>query len=297
LKNSKVFDGSIITDEHEAAIIIGDYSFNFDKKPIKYGKIVRITPLYFKKGKQDYFFAPLDIDFMMEGFRLFKMEKGAKKFYNVKDHYYNICQRLFSEKGEVINLARIVTDSPQMGNEKAGKGETKEDKFYKQISKRLEPGWCFCIDAEIETGAGMPDKEDVLFIPFGGEKSFFKMEVTKMDTVKFPYPGKFERKAPYLFCIGDCFVDAGILKKTQLVINHFESFRNLESKVKVTKKYSGLSKKDPEQLNRSSRYNLLQRGSVLYFENNEKLKEVATLIEEPTHCKIIGFNNILTNKL
>jgi len=297
LKNNIVFDGKKITDKIEAARIIGDSSFDYNTPPQDYGKIKSISPLYFHGDNQCFFYAPLDVDFKMTNFQLSKMKDGNDTNYNAKDFYYDICQQVISDKGDKKKLSVIIEDAMQVGNEKAAKGESKEDKFYKQNSKRMKSGWCFCFDAEIADNAGIP-QNDALFIPFGGEKSFFKMEVDKKDPVAFTPPKNFVRNKSYILCISDCFVDPGFLEKSELSVNRYVSFRNLKSKVKGTEKYSGLSKNDPEQLSRSDRFNLLQRGSILYFDSNEKLEEVAEIIQskENTHCKTIGFNHIITIK-
>jgi CRISPR-associated protein Cmr3 len=292
LKNNDIFNGNKITDKGKASEFIGDCSFDYNQKTKKYGKIISLSGLYFCNGENNYFFAPLDIDFTIKNFLLFKEDK----IYNAKDHYDEICQQIFNENGEIIKLSEIVKDSPRVGNEKSEKGESKEDKFYKQNFKSLSSGWGFCVDAEIEDGAGVPEN-DSLFVPFGGEKSFFKMEVSRLEPAKFKMPDNLKKNLASIICMSDCMVDSSILNHSKIAVTRYVSFRNLKSSVKDTEKYSGLSDKDSTQLNRGSRYNLLMRGSVLYFEDNEKLEKAEELISNQSHCKIIGFNDIITNKL
>ncbi|MCX6279669.1 MAG: hypothetical protein NT004_16465 [Bacteroidetes bacterium] len=301
LKNSKVFDGKKITDKTEAAKIIGNTSFDYNNVKCVDGKIQSISPLYFSNKGENYYFAPFDQDFLMDGdTQFYKIGKDGKRTnYNAKDHYYDVCQRLFSAKGDIRKFDDIVKTAPQVGNEKAGNGETKDNKFYKQMSKRMvEPGWSFCIDAEIEDGAGVPAKDkDSLFVPFGGEKSFFKLEVEPKDTASFGVPVSFKRTILYLFCLSDCFVGADILDKAKLAVNRYVSFRNLKTTVANTDKYSGLSGLDPAQMDRSNRFNLLQRGSVLYFDNKTDLDAAAGTIanDDNQHCINIGFNKTFIN--
>ncbi len=298
LKNPTVFESNKIIDKRKAAEIIGPSSFDYNTPPDNFGKITSIGPLYFQYNDQSYFYAPLDIEFEMEKFQLKKVKDNKKTDYNAKDHYNNICQYLISGSGKTVKLSDIISDVPHVGNEKAEKGiskEEKENKFYKQNAKMMKHGWCFCFDAEIADGAGVIDTDD-FFIPFGGEKSFFKMEVKKQPPASFSLFDSFKRDTPFILCVSDCFVMSDILKHTSLAVNRYVSFRNIQSKVEETKKYSGLSQTGDKQLSRSKRYNLLQRGSILYFEDIKKRDEVKKLIEanDKEHCKTIGFNKILT---
>lgn len=297
LKNPSVFQNNkIIKDKRtDAAKIIGSSSFDYCHPNNSFGKIITIGHLYFQYKSQNYFFAPLDIDFEIEEFQLKKVNVP----YNAKDHFLDICQHLVNNKGDKVKLNKIITDFPQVGNEKAEKGASKEEKdnkFYKQNAKKIQPDWSFCFDAEIADGAGIPVKNEELFIPFGSEKSFFKMEVKNQAPASFSAPDNFKRSKPFILCLSDCFASSDILKKSPLTISRYVSFRNIQSKVEETEKYSGLSQTDNKQLSRSKRYNLLQRGSILYFEDIQKWDEVKKLIEanDKEHCKTIGFNKILT---
>ncbi|MDW8420003.1 MAG: hypothetical protein RML37_11380, partial [Chitinophagales bacterium] len=124
-----------------------------------------------------------------------------------------------------------------------------------------------------------------------GEKSYFRVEVKQQDKTIMDSFREFKRNTPFIFCASDCFVDASVLDKAAFAVNSHVSFRNLQSKVQRTSNYSGLSDKDVKQLKRSHRFNLLQRGSVLYFTDNNILNEVLTQFDKK-HCQTIGFNII-----
>lgn len=300
LKNIKTFNGRQIKedDKKEALPLIGDLSFDYYKPNEGYGKIKSISPLFFSFEGKDYFFAPLDINFMLDDkYLLYKLDSnGNQKNYNAKDHYSDICQQLVSSDGDVKKLDDIIKPASQVGNEKFMKGETKDEKYYKQCFMRMESDWSFCIDVNFEDGFKFPDKDDKFFIPFGGEKSFFKLEIEPMGKVDFKIPANFQRNVPFIYCQSDCFVSADILKDTTRAVTRYTSFRNMQSSVQGTRKYSGLSKNDITQLKRSKRFNLLQRGSVLYFDTVADLQKVAIeIIENKNHCTIIGFNQIITN--
>jgi CRISPR-associated protein Cmr3 len=295
LKNPKVFSNNKINNQTDATNIIGPSSFDYHKTPDNYGKILSVGPLYFQNKTKNYFFAPLDIDFEMDGFQLIKKKDGKKTDYNAKDHYYDICQYLINSGGTKLKLSEIISDVQQVGNEKTRKGEDKDNKFYKQNAKRMQNDWSFCFDADISDGANVPDKDE-LFIPFGGEKSFFKMKVKKQKPASFTIPNNYKRVEHFILCISDCFVSSDIITNCQLSINRYVSFRNIKTIVKQTMKYSGFSQSDPLQPKRSNRFNLLQRGSILYFEKKTKMEEAKKMIEanDKKHCITIGFNKIIT---
>jgi len=296
LKNPTVFNGKSIINKTEAAKIIGDESFSYGDEPQDFGKIKKLLPLYFNNGTKDYFFAPRDIEFDMSD--KFQLSKGGKN-YNAKDHNNDIGQYLISNSGDRVKLSDVVKEQPaQAGNEKASKGQTrkeKENKFYKMTFCKLKTGWSFCMDAEIKDDA--IKNGDSIFLPFGGEKSYFKLEVKKQMAAKQQLNDLFQRGVPYILCQSDCFVDANILDDATFAVNDFVSFRNLKSKVQETARYSSMTHKDDAtQLTRSDRYNLLQRGSVLYFEDKKRRDEAAKkIIEGKDNCRNIGFNQILTN--
>jgi CRISPR-associated protein Cmr3 len=292
-KHPKVFSGNKINDKVVAAKVIGPSSFDYNTGTFDFGIIKKLSPLYFIKGNTPYYFAPFDTFFSMDkGFQLLK--DGA--MYFAKDHYKLIDQYIASKSGDVLKLGQIISTVPKIGNAKTEKKEDKENKFYKQYSKRLAPGWSFCFDLELEEN--ISEEEDPQFIPFGGEKSFFKLQVIKQDKGEITLPASYSRPVPYLFCVSDCFVNGNVLNDTAFAVNRTVSFRNLVSFVANTERYSGLSISDIKQPKRSNRFNLLQRGSVLYFKDNASMEKAKLMIDnnDPpvSAAKKIGFNHIIT---
>jgi CRISPR-associated protein Cmr3 len=307
LKNNFPMNGAKITNQIEAEKLIGAKSFDFNLVPENMGVIETLSPLYFCNDKGEYFqFAPLDLDFEMDkDFRLFKpLKNGSSNYYNSKEHYFKITQSLVSAKGHKFFLKELIESVQQTGNEKSEEGENKDNKFYKQVSKRMNPGWSFCFDAEIGDLAGLKSG-DKLFVQLGGEKSYFKLEVTATKRYDFQLPAKYRTNQNYVYCLSDCFVDSAVLDLSNAAVNKFVSFRNFQSNVKNTSNYSGFSRTDPQQPYRSSRFNLLLRGSVMYFNTVENLTKALELIQHRNdsgteklrydHCMNTGFNIVLTH--
>ncbi len=292
--NTKIFDGEKITDKIKAKELIGESSFSYPDPPASYGKINTLSPLYFlyRNGskKIPYFFAPKDVKFNLKTGFLLDYE-GEK--YNAKKHQDKIGMYLTDGK-EILPLSNIVSKHTKIGIEKRQKGDPPEEKFYKITKARLKENWSFAVDVKLKDGSNIKVGES-FFIPFGGERSMFKVEIIA-DKSQFSsvLPQSYHRNVPYIFCESDCFAGGDDVKNAIFGVTEYISFRNLISKVKDTTKYSGLSHNSGNQLMRSSRYNLLRRGSVLYFETNDKLENFIKKINIE-ELKNIGFNHYITN--
>ena len=237
-----------------------------------------------------YFPAPLDIDYQMN------LEKGNYFLSKDKNNYtaktgqpslklVNVKGKspilLFSEKPSMS----VVYSSKQTGNEKTLDESLKDEKFYKQTFMKMNEDCSFGVLAEIEQE--ITDK--VLFLPFGGEKSLFKVEIQKKNgplNLALDYLD-FKRDAPLIYFLSESFAESKIMKLVAFAVNNVVSFRNFRSSIETTN-YAGFGKTS-NGLKRSLRYNLISRGSVLYFENTEKRADAIKILEKE-HCKRIGFN-------
>jgi len=287
IKNDLIGTNKIKT---EGEPIIGNESFDYNNHDQTFGKIGSISPLYFINNNEIYFPAPLDFEYEMGqvNSNYFLLKKDKK--YTAKNDPPNL--KLISIKGEsLIDLysldpgKSIVFPVNQAGNEKAEEGTSKDEKFYKQTSMKMNPGWSYAIKAEISLDL----TDEILFLPFGGEKSLFKVEISKSnDKTEFGSKlNNYSRQLPLIYFLSDSFAESEISSLVAFAVNSNVSFRNLRSNVN-TENYSALGK-NTNGLKRSSRYNLITRGSVLYFENSEKRTEALKILEKK-HCSKIGFN-------
>jgi len=297
LQNNNLLGGKALPEIHRKAAteLIGESSFDFNSNPQTFGTIKSISPLYFNDGTQNYYFAPLDILFDCGDNFLLSKNRDP---YNAKDHFKLMQQNLIgANDNSLISLNSIIQSVYQVGNEK----EQKENAFYKQNMKRLEKNWAFVIDVNIERDT-VDNKEEEMehkeyYLPFGGEKCFFKLSLKKQEAFIPTYPTKHQRNKPCLFCYGDCFIDSIEIKKLPFAVNNFISFRNLRSKITTGNFHALKEEKDIEKsMIRSDRYQLLQRGSVLYFNTAAERSEVKAIIDA-THGSAIGFNKILINNI
>ncbi len=280
---------------NEANQLIGESSFSYTNSARKqeFGKIKQISPLYFEKNdsyfhneSQKYLISPFDYQFRLKKDYGEYMLDGydAKKGYtsvlmNITD---NSVVDFFQDGNKSPDFVFIQVDS--VGNKKGEKGKSEDDGFYKQIMYKLNTNWSFSFEAEID----LKLEEDHKFLSFGAEKQVFSFSIKKIDDftdLKLPLAKK---DLPAIFSISDCFVWEELWNDVLFAVNESISFRNLQSS-NSSQNYSSFSK----GYKLSKRYNLLKRGSILYFENKEKRNNAIALFSN-TNSENIGFNRIQT---
>lgn len=280
--------------ESQANDLIGKNSFIYRKGETvqTFGKIHSISPLYFLKGDDKYIIAPFDREFeLVTEYGNYKM-KGydAKKGYhpvliNLKDK--GIC-RFFKDENKKDDTDFVFIRHETVGNKKGEKGKTEDDGFYKQVMYKLNKGWSFAFDAEIDCDLS----HDKQFITMGAEQQLFLLEVNKCSgnrtDFKLDLPPRFK---PAIYCISDCFVEEDVWEHVVFAVNENISFRNLKSS-NNSENYSSFSK----GYKMSYRYNLLKRGSILFFENEDEMQKAQKLFDKSNNVRNIGFNRIQTIK-
>lgn len=286
----------------QANELIGEKSFLYgfiDDKGVteqNFATIKSISPLYFQKEdiyfsgqEQKYIVAPFDYEFelvshygnyQMKGY---KAKEGYNpKLINLKD---NSTFKFFKDDKDENDTDFVFIKHETVGNKKGDKGKSEDDGFYKQVMYKLNKGWSFAFD--IETNCDLSN--DKQFITIGAEQQLFVFEVNDCanNITNFQLDLR-PRLKPAIYCISDCFVNEKIWEHTIFAINENVSFRNLQSS-NSSKNYSSFSK----GYSRGNRYNLLKRGSVLYFQNESEMKKAQNLFNNK-NAENIGFNNIQT---
>lgn len=302
LKNN-LLDPAKIDKSKEAGNLIGEQSFDFKftdpngKTIQEYGKVKSITPLhfvkedfYFKKESQKYIIAPFSNGYQLENvFGSYRLNG-----YNAKDGYNKTLMnlkdfsvvKLFKNPKDEKDTGFVFIPFETVGNKKGEKGKSEDDGFYKLTMYKLNKEWSFAFEADIDLDL----ENEKQFLPFGAEKQIFSFEIKKIETNTNLKLGQYGVFPPAIFCISDCFVDEKLWEHTAFAINENISFRNLQSKT-TSQNYSSFTK----GYKRGQRYNLLKRGSVLFFENDGKLEDAEKLFDN-TNAKKTGFNHIQTIK-
>ena len=204
---------------------------------------------------------------------------------NLKDK--GIC-RFFKDENKKDDTDFVFIRHETVGNKKGEKGKTEDDGFYKQVMYKLNKGWSFAFDAEIDRDLG----HDKQFITMGAEQQLFLLEINECSgnrtDFKLDLPPRFK---PAIYCISDCFVEEDVWEHVVFAVNENISFRNLKSS-NNSENYSSFSK----GYKMSDRYNLLKRGSILFFENEDEMQKAQKLFNKSNNARNIGFNRIQTIK-
>lgn len=294
-QGKNIFDNQRIQDKKAAAAKIGDSSFIYQKEAQEFGIINQLGFLYWMDaaGKK-YFPYYLKKGVILDEKGNLLNENGEP--YDAKNQADYMGLQLRHESDDPISLDTVIKNKVIVGNKKSDPGEDNKEGFYKQNQKYMKEGWAFAVDVELSEALEESTLKYPGFISLGGEKSIFKLEIMQTETL-------FEAKLPAdqmawssIHLVSDTFISPEILSGAAFGITEYVSFRNLISTVSDTEDYRGLSDKNKKQLRRSSRLNLLRRGSLLFFKDTKALDMVVEKIEEEKNARKIGFNQIIISK-
>lgn len=300
----------------EANELIGKNSFIYgfmdeEGKTVQdFGVINEISPLYFLKEGEKYIIAPFDKDFELKVLydNYYLEGYDAKVGYNptlinVKG---NSTFKFFKDENNENDTEFVFIKHETVGNKKGEKGKSEDDGFYKQVMYKLNKGWSFAFDVKIgiepktdeiqskeDKSQSIDFKKDIAleddkqFLTVGAEQQLFAFEIANCgDNISILELNLKPRLKHAIYCISDCFVSEEIWNYTLFSINENVSFRNLQSS-NSSKNYSSFSK----GYKRGDRYNLLKRGSVLYFDNLDQMQKAKELFDNKNAQKV-GFNKI-----
>jgi CRISPR-associated protein Cmr3 len=297
-------------NREKAARLIGESSFDPENRGQEFGAIEALSPVFLKRNDHCIFhILPKDHKHTFtpqyEGKTFFNHPNtDAKEFlpcfegYDAKKGEPDVLGSKDSPQ-EFIQLNDIFSKDEQVGIKKGKSGQIEEESYYKQVFLRLAKGYAFSFYLRLKTVLDeKPVKFSDNFVFVGGERSGFRMKIEPVEKVDEnravkdlfdqTLPGS---SGPKIFLTGDAFVDTGILSACDFAVSASVSFRNFRSYVRTTRKFWNLTdKEDQETPFLGERYNLLARGTVLYYGNNrETLDRLKTLLDEGVYQKI-GFN-------
>lgn len=296
-------------DKEKAVRLIGEASFDPTNTAQEFGVIKELSPVFIMHGKDlPFHISPRDYGHTYkphtDGKTYFNHpEAGVKEVvpyfegYNAKE---GNPEKLLSKDSphEAIDLKDVFIQDEQIGIKKGKKGQTEEEGYYKQVFFRLKKEYTFAFYLKLKTewnGQAVSFANNIVFI--GGERSGFKMEVENENHESKSVSELFDQTLPQLagpkiLLTGDAFVEPRILNLCDFAVTGSVRSRNFRSYVRTTRKYWNLTdrKEDKETPFLGDRYNLLARGTVLYYGNNpETLKELEGLLDI-TAYKHIGYN-------
>lgn len=280
--------------------LIGEASFSIQKTD-EFGKIKSISPVCIYNGykeKQDRFYIPQALDHNLE--ISIKSEEMPKERVCLNGCIKN-CLVLAGDSydpktntswcewrnvvEDVIKEDDIWTSKSQVGIQKTN-SRNKEKAFYKQTVLKFKDKFCFAVWVDMEAVL-LPD-----FVFLGAERSCFRMDIELVDQgVAMKAYKDICSESNKNVCLdrleicGDTYIEdiAKLNSLCEFQISNSIPFRNMEMK-----RVTGRLKNGYVSYDKNSRFNLLKRGSVLYFKNENRAEILNSI--NMAHLQMIGYN-------
>lgn len=282
--------------------LIGEKSFsvNTNHEENDFGKIISLYPCFLMKNNETYLPVPKDYELEPD----FKDSEGIY-VYNKRSISVPIIEKydpkefkepryINTKTGEIVLEKNIFHKDTRIGINKNHEGKSNEKGFYKQISYRLEKGFCFSfmIDTEFDLSAC---KQEI--VSLGGDSSMFRLEccdygnkdVTLPDYEKINVDKKLNKTKVVL--LSESFITINDLENTCFQIAGTVPLRFIESNIN-TQNYNILNK----EANRGKKYQMYEKGSVFYFNDENKADEFINKIMKKKEFKQIGYNFSVKHK-
>lgn len=307
LQNGLLWDNSThVTDRTKAKALIGGHSF----KPThvgSYGVVQKVSTVYMADEKGIAIPpAPRDDVQTGNGSMRFEQHFGRPLLLHY-DPKQRLDDMLYIATGNNAPLKDTFTLSKQVGITKAARpdGRDVEDKddeagYYYQtfLSKRSDSsvsGFVFYVQMEDREDA----KLESAIVEFGGERGTFRMTVEDTNLSDFPVPTVAYKHTQVaqglsvkrLLCLSPAYVETAALRRASLlIVSQSLSFRFFEAEVETTQHYQALSKNKllTNGLGESNLHQLLDRGSVIYFDPAQEAHLTALFDNVP--FQNIGYN-------
>jgi CRISPR-associated protein Cmr3 len=277
IADGNIFKDNKIQDKEKAKDLIGGESFNIEGIKFNFEKIKSISEVFLLHGEIVYLPAPFDFNL---GELEFKFNIPNYPHHNGKNYY----PKNFSNSKVEKELKKIFIEVIQPGNKKDKKQDDNEDDaYYKQQYYRLKKGWSFGL--EIESDKEIIEKlPNTFYINMGGENKLFKIEKTEINFNSEDILNKYAHSVYHkIILTSDAIIKdfANAYENCLFAFSKTKPFRNLISKVDKTEKYQNRTKekKNNESIETSDLYELLESGSVFYFENKLKTIEFENKIK------------------
>lgn len=294
------------TKATDAGAVIGLKSFEQDNTD--FGVIENISPVYVEHDKKAYYLNkyhrikkdcnefPFQVDFSdtvaaIKGnpkkIPVIKFDdNGAEKRWIAK---YPFTSAYIHSAAEVKKEGDVFEETyEQVGIWKDRSGKPKDDSYFKQVFARLKDGWSFCFTVTFSD----KDKNNNYFefnteeriVAFGKEQSLFRLSVDNAIQIPADTPAAGARQKLVLLSDAYISVEQSLFDKTDFILAEGGSFRHTKSTTSNSKHYS-LSKNGAD---RSAKYKLLQRGSVLY---TSYAGDLQNLLQSQKDFEKIGYNH------
>lgn len=280
--------------EREVKDLIGAKGFDMiEQSPV--GQILSISPILLQRENSLYYKAPLCIDnikFIENKNVYLNGRKNQLPTYadNEKSCYNNWNEWLSLNPESPVKSIDIEKDvfsfKTKVGITKSQTQNNKDDKdgYYKGKYCMLKSGYSFVFFAQLGT-----ELDSASLVYLGAERSLFRMKVEEVsdteNTTRF-WEKEFDTipsKAGQILFISDAFVPNKILKLCKFMFSDTMPFRYISREWQPKRNYASLNKEE-----RSGKFNLIKRGSVLFYDD-EKLAEVKEALNNE-YLQNFGYN-------
>lgn len=264
----------------EAVRLVGkgkfDYLNDFDT-----GVLKNISPLFILKDKNSYFIDAKDASFTPRYDEHATMRiKGSDQPTLLFDGYNakNPTSLKFRSKNEVLQLSKLYTSVQTVGIKKSKNGKTLENAFFTKESFILQDNAKFAFLLEAH--------EDMHFLnntllTLGADRSSFMLQISQTDqSFETIHQDIFKPKPAFdrLVLLSETLLDQKVYDLCEFILGDRKPMRYMISKKKEWAK--------------SRRYFLLQRGTVIYTKEHEKLTKALSI----KHLQKTGINKFSTLK-
>ncbi len=310
-------------DYAKAENLIGKHGFQTQHVGT-YGVIKRISPIYLESSSSAMVpVSPLD-DLLIDNKAMVFQSAGDEngpfllRNYSEKAGLFQQVQKPGSGKNQP--LYDVFRSQEQVGITKAarpwaGEVQDQDDEqgyFYQNFlcfNSKQDTARGFCFYVELDGTQKIQFQNTI--VEFGGERSSFQMKVEDIAGTDFPQPQveylhtqiAANVKSKRLVCLSPAFVDMTALRtKSQLIVSQTLTFRFLQTKVKDTQDYQKLERNTSgnngspsfKQTTESKLFQLLDRGSVIYFDASDPAieKDIKALFDYLSFQNI-GYNQFL----
>jgi len=315
--NSKVNDKAV----QRAKELVGEQKFDLINKNFDLKKIKEISPVflvdnqnrYYQKSRKDYGFEleeKAGKSFATnESNNLYLLRDTEKNsYFNAKDGLKDIFlssdeaveKNILSPKECEFNRCSdcVFIADEKIGIQKSKDGKSEDKAFFKMTSYRLNSKFRFAFivdfDDEIKIDSEKELENSIVYL--GAERSSFKLEVQKIDkSFEDIFAKEQKSKRSKLTLLGDSYLDMEDLKilykKSYFQISNSIDFQYIQSESKKRNK----DEDTIYSFEKSSKYNLIERGSVFYIKN-EDIEDIEKLFNKYKTFTKIGYNRYIITK-
>ena len=209
---------------------------------------------------------------------------------SVKDNIVFICSGNLVVKDYLYAEEKLFKKDTRIGIDKNYEGKSQTNALYKQISYRLENGFCFAFDVEVDDNVDLTEYNGQL-VNLGADSSAFIFNAEEYNSVE-----NADKNGLDVVLLSDAYISDEMIKDIQIrySINQTRPFRFISTNNNSDASYYRINGKNAAK--RSERFELYQAGSVFYFENEEQKNKFCDALKNRKDFNQIGYNKYYIKK-